>query len=126
MNNQPPDDPKIPSKAKLDELLSKMTAIRDMLAPYAAGVNPRELKHIRSEEDMIQKMPFVKKALDHAFEHQELTTPEFLEKFWQDYAYFLSVKDLHEKSKKIGESLEEIFREAAGIPYTTERTTNNG
>lgn len=122
MKKKPHDDPQKLSKAKIDELTARLTAINDQLAPYAAGVNPRELKHIRSEEDMIKKMPFVKKALDLAFEHQELITPEFLEKFWEDYAYYLNVKDIYEMSKKIREQLEQIFPEAVE-PYKTEGTT---
>ena len=126
MDNQPPDNPQMPPDATLKELIAKMTAIRDTLAAYEPGMPPRELKHIRSEEDMIKKMPFVKKALDIAFEHQELITPEFLEKFWEDHARFLTMKDLYEKSKKLKEKLEEICPEAADTPYKTESTTTNG
>jgi len=118
-----PSDASGEANATLEELIANMTAIRDTLAAYEASMPPRELKHIRSEEDMIKKMPFVKKALDLAFEHQELITPEFLEKFWEDHARFLTMKDLYEKSKELKEKLKEICPEAAGTPYKTESTT---
>jgi len=114
MNNQPPDDPQMPPNVSLKELLFKMTEIRDTLAAYEANMPPRELKHIRSEEDIIKKMPFMKKALDQAFEHQELITPEFLEKFWEDHTQFLNMKDLYEKSKELN------------LPSKTQSTTTNG
>jgi hypothetical protein len=125
MNNQPSDDSEMPSSAELNELIARMRKMKDTLAEYAAGMNPRELKHIRSEADMIKKMPFVKKALDLAFEHQELITPEFLEKFWEDHARYLIMKDLYESSKKLKERLEEICPETAKIPYKTDSTTNS-
>ena len=100
--------------------------MRDTLAAYEAGMNHRELKHIRNEEDMIKKMPFAKKALDLAFEHQELITPEFLEKFWEDQARFLTMKDLYEKTKELHEKLKEICSDASETPNKTEGTTTNG
>jgi hypothetical protein len=126
MNNQPPDDPQIQPDAPLDEILAKMQAIRDTLAAYEVNMPRHELKYIRNEEEMIQKMPFMKKALDLAFEHQELVTPEFLEKFWKDHVRFLNMKDLHDKFKEITKEIEKIFPEAANLPHKTTSTTTNG
>jgi hypothetical protein len=129
MKNQSPDDPQMTPNGvntSLEELIARMAAIKDMLVAYEASMNHRELKHIRNEEDMIKKMPFAKKTLDLAFEHQELITPEFLEKFWEDQARFLTMKDLYEKTKELQEKLEEICPDAAKTPNKTEGTTTNG
>jgi len=126
MNNQQPDDPQMKPNASLEELIVKLEAMRDTLDAYNANMPPRKLKHIRNEEEMIQKMPFIKKALDLAFEHQELITPEFLEKFWEDHTRFLNMKDLYDKVKELTEELEKICPEAAKLPHKTISTTTNG
>lgn len=110
--------------AELEKLTAEINAIKDTLSEQAAAAGGRELKHIHNEEEMNEKMPFVKKMLDHAFEHQELVTPEFLEKFWGDYAGFLYLKDIHENAKKLYEIVKEMYPEIAGIPGKTEGTTN--
>jgi len=70
-------------------------------------------------------MPFAKKALDLAFENQDLISPENLEKFWEDHANFLFMKDLYEKSKKLKEDFEKDCPDTA-VLYSTDSTATNG
>jgi hypothetical protein len=83
----------------------------------------RELKYIRSEQDMIEKMPFVEKALQLALENQELFPKAFIDKFWENYDRHLTIEALRDSSNKLMERLLEICPEAA-VPYLTEKTTN--
>jgi hypothetical protein len=126
MNNQPPDDPQMPPDESLKELIAKMTEIKNTLAVYETNMPHHELKHIKNEKDMLEKMPFMKKALDLAFEHQELVTPEFLERFWENHVQFLNMKDLYDKIIELQKRLEEICPEAAKLPHKTTGTTTNG
>ena len=108
-----------------EELLAKMKEMLGALNSYEAEMPRRKRKHIHNEEDMKKKVPFAKKALDSAFEHQDLVSPEFLEKFWENYASFLTMKDLYEKAGKLQDQLEKLCPEAA-IPHSTDSTKTNG
>jgi hypothetical protein len=128
MRKRPADKPQMPpngsggNNASLEDLKAKIIEIMDTLFQYET--NPHELKYIRSEEDMIEKMPLVEKTLDLAFEHQELLPPGFLEKFWENNARFLIMKDIYEKSKNLREKLEKICPPGALPPYKTDSTIN--
>jgi hypothetical protein len=117
MNKQPPSDPGSPNEALINEIEGKLKVLMD--------ANPRKLKHIRSKEDMIEKMPFVEKALQLALENQELFPSALIDKFWEDYDRFLTMNALFESAKKLEERLLEICPEAA-ISHKTENTTTNG
>jgi hypothetical protein len=126
MKKKPPDDPALPPIELINEWTAKLKEITDKLAKYSAGIDPSKNKYIRNEQDMIEKMPFAEKMLELAFEHQELVTPEFLEKFWRHHVDYLNMKEFHDKSKMLKETLEELFPDIAKLPHKTDNTTTNG
>jgi hypothetical protein len=124
MKKQPPSEPEMPREALLKNLTADFIKIRDALAKCSADMPPaRELKYIRSEQDMIEKMPFVEKALQLALENQELFPKDFIDKFWENYDRRMTIEALQDSSNKLMERLLEICPEAA-VPYVTEKTTN--
>jgi hypothetical protein len=125
MNNQQPNDPVLPLKEKLDELIAGVKKARDMLAPYAKGAEPRKRKLTKSEKEANEKFLIAEKALELAFDHQELLPPGFLEKFWEDKVRCLQSRELYETNKQLLEMLEQICPEAANYPSTTKGTTNS-
>jgi hypothetical protein len=104
----------------------KFNSIKKTLDKYPLETCPNyELKYIRNEQDMIEKMPFAEKALRLALENQELVSKEFIDKFWENYDRYLTFRNLTETLKKMQEKLLEICPEAAGEAQRTQGTTTN-
>jgi hypothetical protein len=126
MNKQPPFEPGTVPDFFFKEIESKLKVLNDALAKHQAGARARDLKHIRSKEDLIKKRLFIEKALRLALENQELFPPSFIDKFWEDYDRFLTASALYDSAKSLEKRLLEICPEAAEIPYKTESTTTDG
>jgi len=112
-------------KIDIKKVAADMDSLADKLTEYKAAMGQRKLKHIRNEEDAKRKMPFAEKAFQLAMEHPELSSPEFLERFWENHARCLLMKDLCEKTKEMEEALFKLCPEAS-IPYNTDNTATNG
>jgi len=108
----------------MQELNAKLTSVMVNLNKYEAIMKPTKIKNNRKKKELLKKMPNVEKALDLAFENQNLIPPEQLEKFWEDHANFLFMKDLYEKSKKFKEDFEKNCPDTA-VLYSTDSTATN-
>ncbi|MDR2729903.1 MAG: hypothetical protein LBB81_03280 [Treponema sp.] len=125
MNKQQPSDPGSSPEVLIKEIETRLKTLMEAFAKHQAGAKPHELKYIRSREDMIEKMPFVEKALQLALENQELFPPAFIDKFWESYDNFLNMGALYDSVKGLEKRLLEICPEAAGILNETGTTTTN-
>jgi len=125
MDKLPPDYSKMSPDELMDELKAKLSSVMVNLSEYERVMKPSKIKNNRRKEELLKKMPEVEKALDLAFENQYLIPPEQLEKFWQDHANFLVMKDLYEKAKKIKEDFEKNCPVTA-VLYSTDSTATNG
>jgi len=125
MDKQSPDYSKMSPDEIMEELKAKLSSVMVNLNKYEAMMKPTKLKSNIRKKELLKKMPDVEKALDLAFENQDLIPPENLEKFWQDHANFLFMKELYEKSKKLKEDFENNCPDTA-VLYSTDSTATNG
>jgi len=125
MDKQPLDYSKMTPDEIMEELKAKMSSVLVNLDKYEKMMKPTKIKNTHRKEELLKKMPEVEKALDLAFENQDLIPPEKLEKFWQDNANYLFMKDLYEKAKKLKENFEKNSPETA-VLYSTDHTATNG
>jgi len=112
-------------KIRGKKVLVGMKSLLDDVNAIKAATGRRKNKHIRNEEDAKRKMPFAEKAFQLAMEHPELSSPEFLEKFWESHARYLIMKDICEKATEMHEALLRLCSEAA-ILFNTDNTAANG
>jgi len=125
MDKQTLDYSKMSPDEILKELQAKLSSVMVNLNEYEKTMKPTKIKNKHKNKELLKKMPEVEKALDLAFENQNLIPSEQLEKFWKDNANFLVMKDLYEKFNKLKEDFEKNCPDSA-VLYSTDSTTTNG